>query len=94
MFMLDDASLANIANGQEEVAVWATSTTTARTPHGSPSSCSAAGRAAEIPRYLRQGVLPEMVERELAKPSNSATSRYSSARDIAPELERRLPREE
>ena len=46
-----------------------------------------------------------MVERELAKPSNSATSRYSSARDtnaalekaahaardIAPELERRLP---
>ena len=68
----------------------------------------AAGRAAEIPRYLRRGVLPEMVERELAKPSNSATSRYSSARntnaalekaansarDIAPELERRLPREE
>ena len=65
----------------------------------------AAGRAAEIPRYLRQGVLPEMVERELTKPSNSATSRYSSARDtnaalekaahfardIAPELERHLP---
>ena len=41
----------------------------------------AAGRAAEIPRYLRQGALPEMVERELAKPSNGATSRYSSARD-------------
>ena len=68
----------------------------------------AAGRAAEIPRYLRQVALPEMVERELAKPSNSATSRYSSARDtntalekaarsardIAPELERRLPRTE
>ena len=68
----------------------------------------AAGRAAEIPRYLRQGVLPEMVERELTTPSNSATSRYSSARDtnaalekaarsardIAPELERRLPRTE
>ena len=35
----------------------------------------AAGRAAEIPRYLRRGALPEMVERELAKPSNSATSR-------------------
>jgi hypothetical protein len=68
----------------------------------------AADRAAEIPRYLRRGALPEMVERELAKPSNSATSRYSSARDtnaalekaaqsareIAPELERRLPTEE